>query len=159
MPYFVFQKNSEGLENSCYKIAENEYDLNNLNIIQSDYKIIEDNLSNFILVKYNSKFPLKYIGENIIFKDMTNFFAKENLEDYINNYKNEIQVFLKNNPGHPLFNRWNNYYNQLNNLDINTINYKTNPANFRNVYCLLDVSLEEYFYEMGLPSYHYLQIP
>ena len=159
MSYFIFRKNSEDIENTCYKIAENEFDLNNLNLIKEDYKIIEDNLSNFILVKHNSKLPLKYNGENIIYKDVYNFFDKENLENYINGYKNQIEFFLKSNPDHILFNRWNDYYNQLNNTNLNTISYKTNPKNLKNIYCLLDVSLEKYFYEMGLPSYHYLQIP
>ena len=55
MAYFVFNKNSENLSGVLYRIAENEFDLNNLNIIKSDYKIIEDSQDNFNAVKLNNK--------------------------------------------------------------------------------------------------------
>jgi hypothetical protein len=51
MAYFIFTKNSDNIEGSIYKIAENLNDFNCLNISQSDYKIIEDSESNFNLIK------------------------------------------------------------------------------------------------------------
>ena len=42
---FIFTKDFENIEGSLYRIAENENDLSNLNISQSDYKIIEDSQS------------------------------------------------------------------------------------------------------------------
>ena len=56
MVYFIFGKNLDNIEGTIYRIAENQSDLNNLNILQSDYKIIEDSQSNFNLVK--SRFGL-----------------------------------------------------------------------------------------------------
>ena len=41
MSYFIFLKNLDNVSNSLYKIAENQSDLNNINIDQSQYKIIE----------------------------------------------------------------------------------------------------------------------
>jgi len=47
MSYFIFLKNSDNIEGTIYKIAENQSDLNNINITQSDYKIIQDSQENF----------------------------------------------------------------------------------------------------------------
>ena len=40
MAYFIFRKNTDNLQGNIYRIAENQSDLNNLNIEQSDYKVI-----------------------------------------------------------------------------------------------------------------------
>ena len=72
------------------------------------------------------------------------------LENYsgINPYIRKMRKeFLKNNKNHQLFNRWNNYYTQLNNLDLNSIEYPLNK------------SLEQYFKDQNLPSLNPLQIP
>ena len=148
MSYFIFQKNSENIEGSIYRIAENESDLNNLNIINSDYKIIEDSQDNFNSVKKYLKYPLKYIGNEIIFIDTNlSFEKKENLKNYIDSCNNIIKTFLNVNINHPLFNRWNNYFNQLNTLNLDNINYP------------LNMSLEKYLDDLGLTSLNTLQIP
>ncbi len=56
MSYFVFAKNFDNVSGTIYKIAENQSDLNNLNIILSDYKIIEDSQSNFNDFKLLNKY-------------------------------------------------------------------------------------------------------
>ena len=129
-------------------MAENQYDLNNLNIIQSDYKIIEDLQSNFDLVKYGNKFPSKYNNDIIIFVNISSFFdKKEQLQKYINIFKNQIKEFTINNINHPLYSRWNDYYNQLNSLNLDSITYP------------LDKSLEQYFKDQNQTSLSPLQIP
>jgi hypothetical protein len=162
MAYFIFIKETDGIENSLSTIAENQSDLNNLNLNQQDHKIIEDSQENFNAFKYGIKLIKSYNNNTInyenrsipYFKDDTNLSgtvvfqtAKENLRLYINDFKTRIQIFTKNNQNHPLFNRWNNYYNQLNSLDINLISHP------------LNTSLETYFNNLGQPSYHILQIP
>ena len=148
MSYFIFIKNMDDIDGSIYRIAENEYDLNNLNINKFDYKIIEGNQNDFNNIKYGNQSILKY-NENIIsFQDDLVFkFNKTDLENYINNFKNLINYFLKSNKNHPLFDRWNNYYNQLNNLNLDTITYP------------LEKSLEQYFNDLGQPSLNPLQVP
>lgn len=158
MAYFIFIKNSEDVQNTLYRIAENEFDLNNLNISQTNYKIIEDSQSNFDAVKYGTKNVLKY-NNNITYEDKITSFedvikdgllvksGKEYLNDYVLNCKNAINQFLKNNQNHQLFNRWNNYYNQLNSLDLNTVTYP------------LNTSLEQYFKDQGQESLSTLQLP
>lgn len=149
MSYFIFLKNEQNIQGSVYKIAENQSDLNNLNLNIDFYKIIECTIENFTEVKFNKKYILSYdSNNNLTYKYVTPIFInKLDLQKYITFFKTDIQNFLSNNPNHPLFNRWQNYYNQLNNLNLDNINYP------------LEMSLEEYFFNMQLPSYSTLQIP
>jgi hypothetical protein len=147
MSYFIFGKNLDNIEKTIYRIAENQSDLNNLNISQPDYKIIEDSQSNFDLVKYGNKFPDKYNNNIITYIDQTVLFKDKNeLQNYVNNFKKQIKQFTDNNPNHPLFSRWNDYYNQLNNLNLDSIVYPLNK------------SLEQYFNDLGQSSLSPLQI-
>jgi hypothetical protein len=138
----------DNVEGSLNKIAENENDLNNLNIIQSDYKIIENSQENFNSVKYGTKSIDKYNGDQIFYKDFsTKFLNKIELQTYINSFCNQIQNFLTSNPNHPSYNQWKDFENQLNNLNLNNITYPLNK------------SLEQYFNDLGQPSYSILQLP
>jgi hypothetical protein len=148
MAYFIFTKNLDNSDGSIYRIAENQSDLNNLNIIQSDYKIIEDSQENFNAVKFGLKSIVKYNGETIIFNDEISVIKnKSNLTSCIKFFKENIKNYLENNKNHALYKRWNDYYNQLNNLNVDSI---THPLN---------KSLEQYFNDLGQPSFHILQLP
>jgi hypothetical protein len=156
MAYFIFKKDSDDIESSIYRIAENYSDLNNINIIQSDYKIIEDSQENFDAVKHGIKNIVRYNNDVITFKnkdiDPENrnsdaVFNKETLSQYIEYYKNLIKEFTDNNKNHILFNRWNDYYNQLDGLNLDNITFP------------LTTSLEQYFKDQNQPSLHPLQIP
>ncbi len=147
MSYFIFLKDSENIAGTIYKIAENQFDLNNLNLQQSDYKIIEDSQENFNSVKNGIKYPLFYNNNFISFVQVPNSYDRDELEKNIENFKNEITLFLKNNPNHALYNKWNDYFNQLNNFDLDILNYP------------LDMSLEQYFNIRSLPSLNILQLP
>jgi hypothetical protein len=148
MAYFIFTKNLDNLEGSIYRIAENLSDLNNLNIIQSDYKIIEETQDKFNAVKFGKKLIEKYNGELITYLENSYFIKnKSSLEIYISELKKVIKNYLDNNSNHSLFNRWNNYFNQLNNLNLDSINYPLNK------------SLEQHFNDVGQPSFHLLQLP
>jgi len=160
MAYFIFTKNKDNIEGNLYKIAETESDLNNLNILKSDYTIIQDSQENFNDVKFFKK-RVKFYNDNIIsyeniselFEDQINknntliLTGKDKLKNYINSFTNQIKYFTDNNPNHSLFNRWNDYYNQLNNLDLNSITYPLNK------------SLEQYFNDLNQPSLNPLQLP
>jgi len=147
MAYFIFLKDFENIEGSLYRIAENENDLNNLNISQSNYKIIEDSQSNFNLVKYGNKSASRY-NNTITYSDLNISFAKkEELQNFVKNFKDQIKLFTDNNTNHQLLSRWNNYYNQLNTLNLDSITYPLNK------------SLEQYLNDLGQPSLNILQIP
>jgi len=147
MAYFIFSNNLDGVEGTLYCIAENESDLNNLNINKSNYKILEDTQDNFNDVKYGLKYVIKYNTQNIIYSDMSHSFTKYDLIHYVNVLKSSIQTFLKINKNHLSFNLWNNYYNQLNSLNLDGITYPLNK------------SLEQYFKDLGQTSLHPLQLP
>jgi len=148
MSFFIFQKNLDNLDATLYRIAENQDDLNVLNIYLSSYTIIEDTQENFIAVKFQTKFPLKYNNNNIVYIDQTIIFSsKKELQNYINYFKNRIKEFTNNNPDHQLLSRWNDYYNQLSSLNLDNITYPLNK------------SLEQYFNDIGQPSYSILQLP
>ena len=161
MSYFIFTKDSDNIEGTLYRIAENEYDLNNLNIDKSIYKIIEDSQSNFEAVKYGTKYALKYNNNTITYEDtfptpITDRLnkkgdiiktASEQLNDNISSYKKKIKQFLESNPNHSLFDKWNQYYTQLNNLNLDSIEYPLNK------------SLEQYFKDQNQTSLNPLQLP
>lgn len=146
--FFIFLKNFDNKSGSLYKIAENQNDLNNLNIIQSDYKIIEDTQENFNEVKYQTKAVDKYNNNEIFYVNISiKFVDKQKLEEYVNILPAQIQNFLSSNPNHPLYNQWNNYKNQVINLNLNNLTYPLNK------------SLEQYFNDLEQPSYSILQLP
>ena len=148
MSYFIFLKDLDNIERTLYKIAENQSDLDNLNITKSVYKIIEDSQSNFNLVKFGNKLPEKYSSNTITYIDQTTLFKnKEGLYSYIDNFKKQIKQFIDNNPNHFLLNRWNDYLNQLNSLNLDNIGYPLNK------------SLEQYFNDLQQPSLNPLQLP
>jgi hypothetical protein len=148
MSYFIFLPNLNNVEGTLYRIAENESDLNNLNINKVDYKIIEDNQLNFDNVKYGLKYVENYINDIITYKDnITIFEKKEVLDSCVKKFKKQIKNFTDSNKSHALFNKWENYYIQLSSLDLDTITYPLNK------------SLEQYFKDLGQPSLNILQIP
>jgi len=152
MAYFIFTKNLDDQLGTLYRIAENESDFNNLNLPQSTYEIIQDSNDNFLSVKLGTKNVVKYHSDSIVYETYSYVFSTEKqLKDYINSFKDQISLFLNANPNHPLFSRWNNYKNQLSNVNTSTIvDWKTSQ---------LDKSLEKYFNDLGQTSLNILQIP
>jgi hypothetical protein len=146
MAYFIFNKFSDN--GNLFKIQETISDLNNTNIMQNEYKIIEDTQENFNSVKYG----LKYVtcqNNTLIFEDsiLTTFKNKEDLQENIKSLVRQINQFLDWNTSHPLYSRWSTYKNQLNNLNLNSITYPLNKT------------LEQYFNDLEQPSFNILQLP
>lgn len=147
MSYFIFSPNLDNVDGTLYRIAENQNDLDNLNILEDNYKIIEDTQSNFDFIKYGNKLA-KYNNNLIIYTDQTiSFKNKEQLQQYVISFKNDIKQFTDNNPNHPLFSRWNDYNNQLSIIDFDSITYPLNK------------SLEQYFKDQTQTSLNPLQLP
>jgi len=148
MSYFIFIKDLDNIDNTIYRIANTQTDLENLNLNQSYYKIIVDSQDNFNAVKLIKKQALKYNQDTITFIDVeVNFQDKIDLNKYILMLKQSIKDFLDNNPNHPIYEQWNSYYNQLNNLNLDSITYPLNK------------SLQQYFNDLGQPSLNPLQLP
>jgi len=148
MAYFIFIKNADGIENTLYRIAENETNLNNLNINQDNYKIIQESQENFNAVKYGSKSAISYSGDTISYINTNLYFNdKESLQKYIDSIKNYINAFISNNSNHPEIASWKAYHDVLNGLNVDNIIYP------------LSKSLEQHLFDLGESSFHTLQIP
>ena len=148
MAYFIFTKDSDDLTGTCYRIAENISDLNNLNLDQSSYKIIEDSIDNFNAVKYGTKSIVSYNNNTIVYEPVSG--TIENKKDFqliLDSTITHLNLFLKYNINHPQYNQFNNYSIQLKNLNIDNITFP------------LNISLEQYLKDQNLPSFNYLQIP
>ena len=144
MAYFIFLKNSNDLS----KIAENQIDLDNLNIEDEHFKTIEVSQSDFDAVKYQTKLVNKLDGNTVIYSDTSvNFADKPELSSYIDIVKIQINHFLYNNKNDIHFQKWNDYRKQLSSLDLNSITYP------------LNMSLEQYFNQQNKPSLNPLQLP
>jgi hypothetical protein len=153
MSYFIFSK-KENIEGTIYRIAENQSDLNNIIINQPDYKIIEDSQSNFDAVRLRNKFPISWSGNSINYIDLSfaadklAFQTQNDLKNYIYNICiSSIDDFLTANPNHPSYSKWNNYKEQLLNLNILNFSYPFTK------------SLEQYFQDSGQTSLNTLQLP
>ena len=149
MAYFIFNKNLNNVSGTLYRIAENQSDLNNLNINVLDYFIKEVTENDFLNLKNGLKNCSGYdSNNNIILNDLINSYDnKKALQNEINNYKELIENFLNNNKNHSYFNKWNLYLNQLNSLNLDNIIYPTGK------------SLEKHFNDLGQTSLHPLQLP
>jgi len=148
MAYVVFTKNSENIEGSVYKIAENDFDLNNLNINKSDYTIIEISQSDFNNLKLDNKSVKKYNGNIVSYDEHNLIFPKKNgMLFFIEQLRYKIKFFLDNNKNHTLYNKWNDYYLQLGDLNLENIQFPLNK------------SLEQYLSDEGKTYLHPLQLP
>ena len=148
MAFIICLKDFDNKSGSFVKIAENQNDLNNSNINQLDYKILEVSQENFNAIKYKTKIVDKYNNDEIFYLNQSmKFLNKTELQKFIDGSCFTIQNFLVNNSNHPYYNQWNNYKNQLKNLNLNNITYPLNK------------SLEQYFNDLGQPSYNILQLP
>jgi hypothetical protein len=148
MAYFVFIKNSDNLYGTFCRIIENDSELLGLGIGLDIYKSIVVSDADFKSVRNNEKIAIKYDGDNITYSNTPYVFKnKEKLSEHINPIVIKIKDFLDNNPSHPLKNKWQNYYNLLNNFNYNSVNYP------------LNTSFETYLDSLNLTVLNTLQIP
>ena len=89
MAYFIFGKNLNNVTGTLYRIAENQSDLNNLNINVADYFIKEVTENDFLNVKNGLKNCNGYdSNNNIILEDQINLYKdKKTLQNEVNDYK------------------------------------------------------------------------
>jgi hypothetical protein len=150
MAYFIFLKNSDNIEASLCKIAANSSDLNNLNIIKEDHTIIEVSDNDFNDVRLGKKEVVKHVGNNVTYKNI-NFIAedKDLYKKTIANKANYIKTnVLEANPtNHPHYSKWETYYNQLINLNVDNLTFPQTKSE------------EQLFEDLGQLSLNTLQIP
>jgi len=148
MSYFIY---NIAANLNIYKIAENDSDLNYLNLPPDQYLKVNVSQENFNLVKSNTKRILNYNGSSVELVDTNYIYTRSQLSDYINQLLVFINYFLQAQPQSGKYNQWLDYYNYLNSLNINTI-IPTEKG-------ILNTSLEKYIESTGNPYYSILQIP
>jgi len=146
MAYFIFQKNLDNINGIIFKIAEDEIDLNNL-FNSNIYKIIEVSQNDFNNAKFCIKNPTGLEGNNIIYSEHPISFLKKELENYVKDLKNQLQIVIQNYPSYSKLNDWKNYLNEISSLNLEGFTYPFNN------------SLEKYFNDLGKKSFNPLQLP
>jgi hypothetical protein len=129
MSYYVFN-NIENLNGTLFRIAEN---LEDLNIIVNQnnhkyYKIINNNSVDFNSVRKEIKIPVKFVGDQVIFLDKDLDLQHDTVkivQDLIIQTKKPIKDWLDTHKEHVSYSKWNNFYNQLSNINLNSISYPT----------------------------------
>ena len=151
MAYFIFAPNQPDTTGVLYRIASNDFDLNNLNIDKSLYNIITDTDANFQDVQLGKKNIISYTSNNIInYEQVTSgsgYKTSDQLKSYIQIYSNLINDFINNNPSNPLLSTWVSYKTQLLNTDVKAITYP------------MTTNLEQYYKDNNLPVLSPLQLP
>jgi hypothetical protein len=147
MAYFLFQ-NIENLTGTFFKCVETQSELNNLNVIQSHFKIIEDTKQKFDDVILGNIKPMSFNGNSINYENTNIVFdSANNLRSYIESQIYCIDAFLNNNKNHVDFNKWLSFKVQLMSTNVNSITYP------------LQNSLEKYYSETGKTVLSTLQMP
>lgn len=154
MAYFIFTK-----VGGFYKIAENQSDLDVINIEKSLYDIVEVSSQEFQDVRLGKKVVVNYSngqvnyvptvigpdGQTHSFKTVV--LNKEDLKSYISAIVDILNRFSIYNSNHPSLSKLNNYKNELLKINVNDLTYPINS------------SLEEYLESQGIQSISPLQIP
>jgi len=158
MPFLIFKNNQSNIENTLIKIAEDQQELNALLVTIKDYKLIEITQEKFNDVKINKSPVIKYIDNDVIYEQSQEFSGyfrnSEELKIFLDpiapnsiSFKKNIQFFLDSNKNSPLFDKWNNYLNFLNNLNLDSLNYP------------IESSFEEYLSKNNIFFLNPLQLP
>jgi hypothetical protein len=129
MSYYIFN-NIENLNGTLFRIAEN---LEDLNIIVNQnnhkyYKIINNNSVDFNSVRKEIKIPVKFVGDQVIFLDKDLDLQHDTVkivQDLIIQTKKPIKDWLDTHKEHVSYSKWNNFYNQLSNINLNNISFPT----------------------------------
>lgn len=148
MAYFIYNPQAA---NQIYKIAENDTDLNSLDLPQNQYTIINASQNDFDEVKLNNKYVLNYNGSSVQVENLTLTFTREQLNEYIKNFITNINNYLVGHPQNIKKQQWLDYRNFLQTLNVYNIIVPPQKE--------LIGSLELYLKNNGNTYYNLLQLP
>lgn len=151
MAFLIFKNNQSNVENTLMRIAEDQQELNAILLGIKDYKLIEITQEKFNDIKINKTPVIKYIDNDVVYnqnQEFSGYFRNsEELKLFLDIIKNNIQCFLNANKTSLVFNKWNNYLNILNNLNLESLNYP------------IESSFEEYLSKNNISFLNPLQLP
>jgi len=152
MAVFVFGKNSDGVANSIYRIAESQevYDTEK-NFSDDLYDLVTVSDADFNSVKLGLKHPINKTGSNVTYaENIYSYDSQEDLSEEISNKINNLNDWLESNTTSSLRASVETYKNYLNGLDVTTIINDANPE--------LNKSLEQYAEDNGVTAFSFLQL-
>jgi hypothetical protein len=147
MAYFIY---NQAANNQIYKIAENQTDLDSLELPQNQYLIINGSQIDFDDVKLNNKYVLNYNGSSVQVENVALVYTREQLNEYIQNIINTLNYSVIGHPQNIKNQQWLDYINVLKTLNVFEIIVP--PEKF------LIGSLELYLKNNNKPYYNLLQV-
>jgi len=152
MAIFVFGKNSDGVDNSIYRIAESQavYD-SEKNFLDDLYDLVTVSDSDFNSVRLGQKHPLSKTGTNITYEDISyTWTSQEELTEAISAKVKTLDTWLTANTTSGIRTTVETFKNYLSGLDVTTIINDDNTE--------MTKSLEQYAEDNGTTAVHDLQL-
>tara|TARA_R100000951_G_scaffold23648_1_gene19887 strand:+ start:1146 stop:1607 length:462 start_codon:yes stop_codon:yes gene_type:complete len=152
MAVFVFGKNSDGVANSIYRIAESQevYDTEK-NFSDDLYDLVTVSDADFNSVKLGLKHPINKTGSNVTYEENVYFYdSQEDLSEEISKQINDLNHWLESNTTSSLRASVETYKNYLNGLDVTTIINDANPE--------LNKSIQQYAEDNAVTAFSFLQL-
>ena len=152
MAVFVFGKNSDGVANSIYRIAESQevYDTE-INFSDDLYDLVTVSDADFNSVKLGLKHPINKTGSNVTYEENVYFYdSQEDLSEEISKQINDLNHWLESNTTSSLRASVETYKNYLNGLDVTTIINDANPE--------LNKSIQQYAEDNAVTAFSFLQL-
>lgn len=152
MAIFVFGKNSDGIDNAIFRIAESQtvYD-SEKNFSDDLYDLVTVSDSDFNSVRLGQKHPLSKTGTNVTYEDIAyTWSSQEELTGAISNKVKTLDTWLTSNTTSGMRTTVETFKNYLNGLDVTTIINDATPE--------MTKSLEQYAEDNGTTAVHDLQL-
>jgi len=152
MAIFVFGKNTDGVDNSIYRIAESQavYDTEK-NFTDDLYDLVTVSDGDFNSVRLGQKHPLSKTGSDVTYQDHEyTWSSQEELTGAISDKVKHLDTWLTENTTSSLRATVEAYKSYLNGLDVTTIINDATPE--------MTKSLEQYAEDNGTTAVNDLQL-
>ena len=152
MAIFVFGKNSDGVNNAIFRIAESQavYD-SEKNFPDDLYDLVTVSDNDFNNVRLGQKHPLSKTGSDVTYEDIEyTWTSQEELTIAISEKVKTLDTWLTANTTSSMRASVETYKNYLSGLDVTTIVNDANPE--------MSKSLEQYAEDNGTTAVHDLQL-
>jgi hypothetical protein len=149
MSILIFNKNSDNLVGSLYKMAPNQsyYDTHK-KWSDDTYDLVVIDEDDYNKIKLNTKQVVSKNGTSVTYTDNPSIYnSSEQLKKDIQLISDCLKEWMSNNTNESLLiSEVNTYHNYLNSIDVNTITYP------------LNLSIESYVNNQGISIIHPLEL-
>ena len=151
MAIFIFDKNTNGVNHSLYRMAASQSDFdNNKSLMDEHYDIVTVSDDDFNNVKRGIKEVASRTDNTVSYNDCSFLYNEGSfLKEYIDSVTTTLDNWLKDNSSKPMHASVQTYRDYINSLDVNSIITAESP---------LETSLEAYVESQGQTAFHPLQL-